>query len=27
VTLDELRTASGLWLINSVRKWWPAELR
>jgi len=27
VTLDELRAASGLWLINSVRGWWPAELR
>lgn len=26
VTLDELRAASGLWLINSVREWWPATL-
>lgn len=26
VTLDELRTASGIWLINSVREWWPARL-
>jgi para-aminobenzoate synthetase/4-amino-4-deoxychorismate lyase len=26
VTLDELRAASTLWLINSVREWWPATL-
>jgi branched-subunit amino acid aminotransferase/4-amino-4-deoxychorismate lyase len=26
VTLDELRSASGIWLINSIREWWPAEL-
>jgi para-aminobenzoate synthetase/4-amino-4-deoxychorismate lyase len=26
VTLDELPTASALWLINSVREWWPAAL-
>jgi para-aminobenzoate synthetase/4-amino-4-deoxychorismate lyase len=26
VTLDELRAAPGLWLINSVREWWPARL-
>lgn len=26
ITLDELRAASRLWLINSVREWWPAVL-
>ncbi len=26
VTLDELQVASALWLINSVRGWWPATL-
>ena len=26
VTLDELQAASDVWLINSVREWWPAEL-
>jgi para-aminobenzoate synthetase/4-amino-4-deoxychorismate lyase len=26
VTLDELRSASEIWLINSVREWWPARL-
>jgi para-aminobenzoate synthetase / 4-amino-4-deoxychorismate lyase len=26
VTLDELRAAPGLWLINSVREWWAARL-
>jgi para-aminobenzoate synthetase/4-amino-4-deoxychorismate lyase len=26
VTLDELRAAPGIWLINSVREWWPATL-
>jgi para-aminobenzoate synthetase / 4-amino-4-deoxychorismate lyase len=26
ITLDELRTASRIWLINSVREWWPATL-
>jgi para-aminobenzoate synthetase/4-amino-4-deoxychorismate lyase len=26
VTLDELPTASAVWLINSVREWWPAAL-
>jgi branched-subunit amino acid aminotransferase/4-amino-4-deoxychorismate lyase len=26
VTLDELRLASEVWLINSVREWWPARL-
>jgi para-aminobenzoate synthetase/4-amino-4-deoxychorismate lyase len=27
VTLDELRAASEMWLINSVRGWWPATLQ
>ncbi len=26
VTLDELQSAAGIWLINSVREWWPATL-
>jgi para-aminobenzoate synthetase/4-amino-4-deoxychorismate lyase len=26
VTLDELRTAGQIWLINSVREWWLAHL-
>lgn len=26
ITIDELRAASRLWLINSVREWWPAVL-
>ena len=26
ITLDELRAASRVWLINSVREWWPAVL-
>jgi len=26
VTLDELRAAPEIWLINSVREWWPATL-
>jgi len=26
VTLDELRAASEVWLINSVREWWAARL-
>lgn len=26
ITIDELRAASRLWLINSVRAWWPAVL-
>jgi len=26
VTLDELRSASEIWLVNSVREWWPARL-
>ena len=24
ITIDQLRTASRVWLINSVREWWPA---
>ena len=26
ITIDQLRTASRLWLLNSVREWWPAVL-
>jgi para-aminobenzoate synthetase/4-amino-4-deoxychorismate lyase len=26
VTLDEVRNASRVWIINSVREWWPAEV-
>jgi para-aminobenzoate synthetase/4-amino-4-deoxychorismate lyase len=26
VTIDQLSTASRVWLINSVREWWPAQL-
>ena len=26
VTLDDVRNASRVWMINSVREWWPAEL-
>ena len=26
VTLDDLAAASRVWLINSVREWWPAEI-
>jgi para-aminobenzoate synthetase / 4-amino-4-deoxychorismate lyase len=26
VTVDELRSAQALWLINSVRGWMPATL-
>ena len=26
ITLDALRGASRLWLINSVRRWWPARV-
>ena len=25
ITIDQLRTATQLWLLNSVREWWPAE--
>ena len=24
ITTDELRTATRVWLVNSVREWWPA---
>ena len=27
VTIDELKAAPRLWLVNSVREWWPAELQ
>jgi len=26
ITLEQLRTAPRLWLINSVREWWPAVM-
>jgi branched-subunit amino acid aminotransferase/4-amino-4-deoxychorismate lyase len=26
ITLDDLKSASRVWLINSVREWWPAEI-
>ena len=26
ITVDQLRARRRLWLINSVREWWPAEL-
>ena len=26
VTLEELKTAKRVWLINSVREWWPATI-
>jgi para-aminobenzoate synthetase / 4-amino-4-deoxychorismate lyase len=26
VTIDQLRSAAQVWLINSVREWWPATL-
>jgi para-aminobenzoate synthetase/4-amino-4-deoxychorismate lyase len=26
ITIDELRTATRVWLLNSVREWWPAVL-
>ena len=26
ITIEELGAATRLWLINSVREWWPAEL-
>ena len=26
ITIDELRAASRVWLVNSVREWWPAVL-
>ena len=27
VTLDDLQSASRVWIVNSVREWWEAELR
>jgi para-aminobenzoate synthetase/4-amino-4-deoxychorismate lyase len=27
VTLDDLKSASRVWIINAVREWWPATLR
>ena len=26
LTLDDLKTATRLWVVNSVREWWPAEI-
>jgi len=26
VTLDDLKSASRVWIVNSVREWWPAKL-
>ena len=26
ITLDDLKSASRVWMINSVREWWPAEI-
>jgi branched-subunit amino acid aminotransferase/4-amino-4-deoxychorismate lyase len=26
VTIEQLRSAGQIWLINSVREWWPAAL-
>ncbi len=26
ITIDQLQDATALWLVNSVREWWPAEL-
>jgi len=26
VTLDDLRSASRVWIVNSVREWWPADV-
>ena len=26
ISLDDLQDGSGLWLVNSVREWWPATL-
>jgi para-aminobenzoate synthetase/4-amino-4-deoxychorismate lyase len=26
ITIDQIREATGLWLVNSVREWWPARL-
>jgi branched-subunit amino acid aminotransferase/4-amino-4-deoxychorismate lyase len=27
VTLDDVKAAPRVWIINSVREWWPAEIR
>lgn len=27
VTLDDVKAAARVWIINSVREWWPAELQ
>ncbi len=26
LTLDDLRSASRVWIVNSVREWWPAQV-
>ncbi len=26
VTLDDLKSAARVWIVNSVREWWPAEI-
>ena len=26
VTLEDLKSASRVWIVNSVREWWPAEV-
>jgi len=26
VTLDDVRSAARVWIVNSVREWWPAEI-
>ena len=26
ITVDQLQDATALWLVNSVREWWPAQL-
>jgi para-aminobenzoate synthetase / 4-amino-4-deoxychorismate lyase len=26
VTLDDLKSASRIWIVNSVREWWPANI-
>jgi para-aminobenzoate synthetase/4-amino-4-deoxychorismate lyase len=26
VTLDDLKSASRVWIVNSVREWWPADV-
>jgi para-aminobenzoate synthetase/4-amino-4-deoxychorismate lyase len=27
ITLDDLRSATRVWIVNSVREWWPATVR